>query len=331
MATTTRQTAVFGLEDWKRFYQNYRQADFQSYDFLVGEVDIAPLGGLVVTTPLLFFGGETQAIQGTTIASGTTARWAPEFGTFLIPEGQPYIHGFLGGTPPPGGISCGCNSMHACAEFEDPAPRDICEVALSCDALDAEPFNHATFGGVGVSCNSLCPAYCTEQDYGVELPSELQSRTCIEINEPFDPPAANERTCWVLAGIGHCACRGDADCVYIGSADAFESARSPMGQCDLASCDLNSGTTASQCCSVPFTEIDKVLSAMPPSGVEPHEFLETFSPPEQHMLCLRDSSVGQGVCESLQASPSDCRTDICAMMPTQPGIYCGDNFYSASG
>ena len=33
MATTTRQTAVFGLEDWKRFYQNYSQADFQSYDF----------------------------------------------------------------------------------------------------------------------------------------------------------------------------------------------------------------------------------------------------------------------------------------------------------
>ena len=33
MATTSRQTAVFGLEDWKRFYQNYSQADFQSYDF----------------------------------------------------------------------------------------------------------------------------------------------------------------------------------------------------------------------------------------------------------------------------------------------------------
>lgn len=33
MATTSRQTAIFGLEDWKRFYQNYSQADFQSYDF----------------------------------------------------------------------------------------------------------------------------------------------------------------------------------------------------------------------------------------------------------------------------------------------------------
>ena len=33
MATTTRQTAIFGVEDWKRIYQNYREADFQSYDF----------------------------------------------------------------------------------------------------------------------------------------------------------------------------------------------------------------------------------------------------------------------------------------------------------
>jgi len=33
MATTTRQTAVFGVEDWKRIYQTYREADFQSYDF----------------------------------------------------------------------------------------------------------------------------------------------------------------------------------------------------------------------------------------------------------------------------------------------------------
>jgi hypothetical protein len=33
MAITTRQTAVFGVEDWKRIYQTYREADFQSYDF----------------------------------------------------------------------------------------------------------------------------------------------------------------------------------------------------------------------------------------------------------------------------------------------------------
>ena len=33
MAKTTRQTAVFGVEDWKRLYQTYREADFQSYDF----------------------------------------------------------------------------------------------------------------------------------------------------------------------------------------------------------------------------------------------------------------------------------------------------------
>lgn len=33
MATTSRQTAIFGVEDWKRFYQTYREADFQSYDF----------------------------------------------------------------------------------------------------------------------------------------------------------------------------------------------------------------------------------------------------------------------------------------------------------
>jgi hypothetical protein len=33
MARTTRQTAIFGVEDWKRFYQTYREADFQSYDF----------------------------------------------------------------------------------------------------------------------------------------------------------------------------------------------------------------------------------------------------------------------------------------------------------
>ena len=33
MARTTRQTVVFGVEDWKRIYQTYREADFQSYDF----------------------------------------------------------------------------------------------------------------------------------------------------------------------------------------------------------------------------------------------------------------------------------------------------------
>jgi hypothetical protein len=33
MAKTTRQTALFGVEDWKRIYQTYREADFQSYDF----------------------------------------------------------------------------------------------------------------------------------------------------------------------------------------------------------------------------------------------------------------------------------------------------------
>ena len=33
MAKTTRQTAIFGVEDWKRLYQTFREADFQSYDF----------------------------------------------------------------------------------------------------------------------------------------------------------------------------------------------------------------------------------------------------------------------------------------------------------
>lgn len=33
MAKTTRQTVVFGVEDWKRIYQTYREGDFQSYDF----------------------------------------------------------------------------------------------------------------------------------------------------------------------------------------------------------------------------------------------------------------------------------------------------------
>jgi hypothetical protein len=33
MARTTRQTAIFGVEDWKRIYETFREADFQSYDF----------------------------------------------------------------------------------------------------------------------------------------------------------------------------------------------------------------------------------------------------------------------------------------------------------
>ena len=32
-ATTTRQTVIFGVEDWKRIFQTYAEADFQSYDF----------------------------------------------------------------------------------------------------------------------------------------------------------------------------------------------------------------------------------------------------------------------------------------------------------
>lgn len=33
MAETTRQTTLFGVEDWKKIYQTFREADFQSYDF----------------------------------------------------------------------------------------------------------------------------------------------------------------------------------------------------------------------------------------------------------------------------------------------------------
>lgn len=33
MATSTRQASLFGVQDWKKIYQTYRQADFQSYDF----------------------------------------------------------------------------------------------------------------------------------------------------------------------------------------------------------------------------------------------------------------------------------------------------------
>ena len=32
-AKTARQTAIFGVEDWTRIYQTYREANFQSYDF----------------------------------------------------------------------------------------------------------------------------------------------------------------------------------------------------------------------------------------------------------------------------------------------------------
>ena len=33
MATSSRQTRIFGLEDWRSLYQTYNQADFQSYNF----------------------------------------------------------------------------------------------------------------------------------------------------------------------------------------------------------------------------------------------------------------------------------------------------------
>jgi len=33
MAKTTRQTVLFGVEDWKKIYQTYSEGDFQSYDF----------------------------------------------------------------------------------------------------------------------------------------------------------------------------------------------------------------------------------------------------------------------------------------------------------
>jgi len=33
MASTSRQTVIFGVEDWKRIYQTYREAYFQSSDF----------------------------------------------------------------------------------------------------------------------------------------------------------------------------------------------------------------------------------------------------------------------------------------------------------
>lgn len=33
MATTSRQTSLFGVEDWKSLYKTYKEADFQSYNF----------------------------------------------------------------------------------------------------------------------------------------------------------------------------------------------------------------------------------------------------------------------------------------------------------
>lgn len=33
MATSSRQSALFGVQDWKKIYQTFREADFQSYDY----------------------------------------------------------------------------------------------------------------------------------------------------------------------------------------------------------------------------------------------------------------------------------------------------------
>ena len=33
MAKTSKQTAIFGTEDWKRIYKTYNEADLQSYNF----------------------------------------------------------------------------------------------------------------------------------------------------------------------------------------------------------------------------------------------------------------------------------------------------------
>ena len=33
MATSSRQSAIFGVNDWKAIYQTFRQADFRSYDY----------------------------------------------------------------------------------------------------------------------------------------------------------------------------------------------------------------------------------------------------------------------------------------------------------
>ena len=33
MATSSRQSALFGVNDWKAIYQTFKQADFKSYDY----------------------------------------------------------------------------------------------------------------------------------------------------------------------------------------------------------------------------------------------------------------------------------------------------------
>ena len=33
VAKTLRQTSIFGVADWKKIYQTYQEADFQSFDF----------------------------------------------------------------------------------------------------------------------------------------------------------------------------------------------------------------------------------------------------------------------------------------------------------
>ena len=33
MATTSRQTTIFGIQDWKQLYQTFSEANFQSYDY----------------------------------------------------------------------------------------------------------------------------------------------------------------------------------------------------------------------------------------------------------------------------------------------------------
>ena len=48
MAKTTRQTVIFGVEDWKRIYQTYREADFQSYDFETLRKSFVEYKGLVI-------------------------------------------------------------------------------------------------------------------------------------------------------------------------------------------------------------------------------------------------------------------------------------------
>ena len=33
MATSSRQSALFGVNDWRAIYQTFREADFRSYDY----------------------------------------------------------------------------------------------------------------------------------------------------------------------------------------------------------------------------------------------------------------------------------------------------------